>query len=95
MKIHPITNPNVLRAYMGTAPIEGKGKQSSKRDEVTFSQEALDFSKAMSNAQESIETRSPEERARIDAVATAVRQGEYHVPAEAIADRILESVFRK
>ena len=97
MKIQPITNPNVLRAYagMGAPNVEGKGKQASKRDEVTFSQEALDFSKAMTQAQESIEARSPEERVRIDAVTEAVRQGQYHVPAEAIADRILESVFRK
>lgn len=95
MKIQPITNPNILKAYVGAMPLEAKGKQAGKRDEATLSQEALDFSKAMSNAQESIETRSPEERARIDAVTVAVRQGEYHVPAEAIADRILESVFRK
>ena len=95
MKIHPITNPNILSAYVGAAPLEAKKKQAARQDEVTFSQEALDFSKAMSQARESIETRSADERARIEAVTAAVARNEYHVPAQAIADRILESVFRR
>jgi flagellar biosynthesis anti-sigma factor FlgM len=95
MKIHPITNPNILKAYVGASQVEAKAKQASKQDEVTFSKEALDFSRAMTQAQESIEARSADERARIETVKTAVAKGEYHVPAEAIADRILESVFRR
>ena len=96
MKIHPITNPNILATYAGASQVDAKKKQASNRgDEVTFSKEALDFSKAMTQAQESIEARSADERARIETVAQAVHKGEYHVPAQAIADRILESVFRR
>ena len=95
MKIHPITNSNILTTYAGTSNVEAKAKQANKQDEVTFSKEALDFSRAMTQAQDSIEARSAEERARIETVRTAVSKGEYHVPAEAIADRILESVFRR
>ena len=95
MKIHPVTNPHILSAYVGAAPLAAKAKQAPKGDEVTFSQEALDFSKAMMQAQESIEARSPDERARIETVTAAVSRGEYHVPAQDIADRILESVFRR
>ena len=96
MKIHPITNPGILTAYAGASQVEAKAKQAKNRgDEVTFSQEALDFSKAMSQAQDSIETRSADERARIETVTQAVHRGQYHVSSEAIADRILESVFRR
>jgi len=96
MKINPITNPNILRSYLGTKPAGlEKERAVSGRDQVTFSSEALTFSKAMTEAKEAIETRTPEERARIADIAAAIRQGEYHVDSDKVAEKILESVFRK
>jgi len=95
MKINPITNPNILRSYQATKPFSAGSKTSAGRDEVTFSEEALSFSKALAEARDAIETRTPEEKARIADIATAIRQGEYKVSSDEVADRILESVLGK
>jgi len=93
MKINPINNPNVLRSYQATKPIQDKAKSAGGRDEVTFSQEALKFSKALSEAKDAIEFRTPEEQAHITDVTNAVRQGEYKVDSGEVADRILTCVL--
>ena len=96
MKINPITNPNVLRSYQATKPLgPEKSKLLSGRDEVTFSAEAINFSKALAEARDAIELRTPAEKAHIADVTTAVRQGEYKVDSEKVADKILESVLRR
>ena len=95
MKVNPITNPNILRSYQATKPSAEKSKVANGRDEVTFSAEALNFSKALAEARGSIETRSAEERSRIADVTNAVRQGEYKVDSDKVAEKILESVFRR
>ena len=95
MKINPITNPNILRSYQATRPLSSGSKTASGRDEVTFSEEALSFSKALAEARDAIELRTPEEKARLADIATAVRQGEYKVDSDKVADKILESVLGK
>jgi len=95
MKINPITNPNILRSYQATAPSAGKTKVLSGRDEVSFSSEALSFSKALTEAREGLELRTTEERTHIANITAAVRQGEYKVDSDKVAEKILESVFGK
>ena len=93
MKINPITNPNILRSYQATKPARETTKHTSGRDEVTFSAEALSFSKALTEAKEALEFRTPEEKARIAEIKTAVEKGEYKVDSEDIADKILSSII--
>ena len=96
MKINPITNPNILRSYQATKTLGPEKKQfSSGRDEVTFSEEAISFSKALAEARDAIELRTPDEKAHIANIADAIKQGEYKVESDKIADRILESVLRR
>ena len=95
MKINPITNPNILRSYQATKPAPAKTKVISGRDEVIFSEEALSFSKALAEAKDALELRSPEEKAHIAEVTDAVRQGEYRIESEKVAEKILESVKRR
>ena len=95
MKIDPISNPNILRTYLSTKPSAERTRVATGRDEVTFSQEALSFSKALAEARESIEVRSPEEKVHIAGITEAVRQGEYKVDSEKVAEKILESVYRR
>ena len=95
MKINPISNPNILRAYQATKPAQEVTKVASGRDEVTFSEEALSFSKALAEARDAIEIRSTEERAHIADVTAAVRHGQYKVDSGDVADKILESVLRR
>jgi len=95
MKINPISNPNILRSYQATKPTQERSRVSSGRDEVEFSEEALIFSKALTEAKEAIELRTPEEKSHIANVTNAVRNGDYRVNSDKIADRILESVLRR
>ena len=95
MKINPISNPNILRSYQATKPAPGKTGISSGRDEVIFTEEALSFSKAMTEAKEALELRTPEEKLYISDITNAVRRGEYKVDSDKIADKILESVLRR
>jgi len=91
MKINPIVNPNILRSYQTAKMVPSKTGVPSGRDEVTFSDEALSFSKAMAE----VEFRTQEERANIANITNAVRQGEYRIESGKIADKILESVLRR
>ena len=95
MKINPIINPNVLTNYQAAKPAFEKNRVAIGRDEVTFSREALEFSKAMEEAREVLEFRTPEEKAHIADITNAIRQGEYTVDSGKIADKILESVLGK
>ena len=91
MKINPISNPNILRSYQSSRTIPVKSGVLTGRDEVVFSEEALSFSKIMKE----VETRTQEERAHIANITNAVRQGEYKIDSDKIADKILESVLRR
>jgi len=93
MKINPITNPNVLRSYQAVKPAKEENKVASGRDQVTFSKEALSFSKALTEAREELEFRTPEEKAHIANLKEAVRNGNYKVDSEDIADKILSSII--
>ena len=96
MKINPIANPNILRSYQATKTLgTGKSVFSSGRDEVTFSEEAINFSKALAEARDAIELRTADEKAHIANITDAIKQGEYKVGSDKIADRILESVLRR
>jgi flagellar biosynthesis anti-sigma factor FlgM len=90
LKINPITNPNLLRNYKTARTVPAKTNILSGRDEVTFSEEALSFSKVMTE----VESRTQEERARIAGITNAVRQGEYRIDSNSIADAIIQSVLR-
>jgi len=92
MKINPITNPNILRSYQATKVNREETAVSSNRDELTLSPEALRLSKARVEAKEELEFRTPEEKAHIAKLKEAVRNGEYRIDSEAIADKILSSV---
>ncbi|MCL2226423.1 MAG: flagellar biosynthesis anti-sigma factor FlgM [Oscillospiraceae bacterium] len=92
MKINPIINPNVMRSYQATKSVSESKKAAGGRDEVTFSNEALSFSKALTDAREMLEVRTPAEQARLADLTDAVRQGTYKVDSEKVAEKILESV---
>ena len=93
MKINPITNPNVLRSYQAAKPAPETTKLVSGRDEVTFSEEALSFSKAMAEAKDVLELRTPEEKEHIAEITAAVRQGTYKIDSDKVAEKMLESVL--
>ena len=91
MKVNPIINPNILRSYQAAKMTPARPGVPSGRDEVTFSDEALSFAKVMAE----VEFRTQEEKAHIANISNAIKQGEYNVDSEKIADKILESVLRR
>jgi len=91
MKINPIVNPNILSIYQPAKPTPAKSSVASGRDEVIFSDEALSFSKVMAE----VESRTQEERVHIANITNAVRNGQYKVESDKIADKILESVLKR
>lgn len=93
MKINPIVNPNILRTYQSTKPARETGKVEAGRDQVTFSSEALSFSKALTEAKEALEFRTPEEANRIAQIKEQVAKGEYKVDSMDVADKILTSLI--
>ena len=95
MKINPITNPNILQSYAATKPAPSKSKPGSTCDTVTFSEEALSFSKALEEARGAIESRTPVEQKHIADIKSAISQGTYRIDSSLIADKILESVYNR
>ena len=93
MKINPIPNPNILRTYQANKPAKEEIRVANSSDKVTFSAEALSFSKALTEAKEELEFRTVEEKAHIANIKEAVNKGEYRVSSEDIADRILSSMI--
>ena len=91
MKINPITNTNVLMSYQAPKIAPVKAGVKIGRDEVTFSEEALSFSKVMAE----VEFRTQEERTHIAEITSAVRQGIYRIDSDKIADKILESALNR
>ena len=93
MKINPITNPNVLRSYQAVKPGGPENSKAvDKRDRVTLSKEALDFSKALAEAKEAIEFRSIEEQTHIANIKAAVSTGQYKIDSNLIAARIMDEL---
>ena len=95
MKINPIFNQNILKNYQTVSPAAAKPETPAARDAVTVSEEAQSFSRILAEAKETIEHRTPEEKARIDEITQAVRQGTYKVDSAKVAEKILESIFKK
>ena len=91
MKINPIVNPNILKSYQSARMAPAKASAPIGRDEVTFSEEAISFSKVMAE----VEFRTQEERTHIANISNAVKQGEYRIDSDKIAGKILESVLRR
>ena len=90
MRIGPLLEANVLKSYLATKPPSANVRVVGGRDEVTFSKEALNFSRVLAEARDLMELRSTEDRARIEEITQAVRQGKYWIESEKIAESILD-----
>lgn len=95
MKIDPINNQSVFKNYQTVGKVAPKSEIDVPRDAVTVSDEAQSFAKVLAEAKESIDVRTAEEKARIEEITLAVRQGTYRVDSDKVAEKILESIFRK
>ena len=87
MKIDPIAKLDyVKQTYAATTKTQEADSRMDHADEVTFSEEARTFSKALSAAKASIvET----DKARVAEVKAQIEAGTYFVGADKIAESIL------
>ena len=92
LKINPVVNPNVLRSYQANKPELEKNNSVGKRDELSLSKEAQNFSKALAEARDAIEFRTPEEKTHIANLKHAISQGQYRVDSNLIAARIVDEL---
>jgi len=72
-------NPNILSNYQKTNETKGENMVTKDGNELTLSKEELEF-------------RTPEEKAHIAKIKEAIRNGEYRISSEDIAESILASV---
>ncbi|MDR1117315.1 MAG: flagellar biosynthesis anti-sigma factor FlgM [Oscillospiraceae bacterium] len=93
MKINPIQN-NAIQSYkVGRVTAPGKAGTAGKLDEVSFSAEALSFSRTLAEVREQVEVRTPAETAHFDDVAARVRSGQYSISGSAVAEKIINSII--
>ncbi|MDR0491345.1 MAG: flagellar biosynthesis anti-sigma factor FlgM [Oscillospiraceae bacterium] len=92
MRVGPALGLDVLKSYRVTKPPSANLKPVTARDEVTLSSEILTFSRVFAAAKNVAGTRSTEEKAHIEEITQAVRQGKYWVESDKIADKILNAV---
>ncbi|MCL2046257.1 MAG: flagellar biosynthesis anti-sigma factor FlgM [Oscillospiraceae bacterium] len=89
MRVNLQVSPSLMRNYKLIQKPRTIPSEPNVRDEVIVSAEAYKFSRVMAKVQ----TRSPEEQAHIARITNAVRQGQYRIDSDKIADKILERLF--
>ena len=89
MRINSIPPKNLYSQYIHVRPIKSASVASSGTDRTDLTEGAKMFSSALKEALETMETRSPEQLARIDEVAEQIKNNTYNVPGSEVAKKIL------
>jgi len=90
MKINAIVNPNILKAYAVTKPAaKSAARTSLGTDEVSFSDEAISFSRVMAEVRSLMTAGSEENTARVAEIKASIADGTYHVSGDTLAEAIL------
>jgi len=89
MKVNPIQG---VPTPFSAKRVTGRARTgNAARDEVTFSENALEFSKLMQNLREET-VRTPEQQARVDDLKQRIDAGLYSIEADIVAQNILAVV---
>lgn len=95
MKINPINNPDIIKAYgkKQVAPVERRQVDSGV-DEVTFSKDAISFSKALTEAREAMnQPLAASRQEKLDKIADDIRAGKYDVSSGDVADKMISDIL--
>ena len=91
MRINSITSSYYMQNYRSNKNISvGRTRNENKTDQVTFSDEAVSFSKTLSDIKEKIVIRANEEQTKIDDIKNLIEKGQYNVESELVAEKILQ-----
>ncbi len=92
MKINSISGNHYVNKYHANkVSIPEKEKPSAGPDQITFSDEALNYTKTLAGIKDQIELHTPEEKARIADIKSRINQGQYKIDSELVAEKILDA----
>lgn len=89
MRINSIPPKELLLQYVHVRENLAVQTPPSGMDKTELTEKAKVFSLALKTVKESLETRTPEETARLNQVAAQVKNGTYFVPGFRVAGKIL------
>jgi flagellar biosynthesis anti-sigma factor FlgM len=95
MKINPLINAGAIQSYKGQNKKAGKVQTTfqGQGDQVSFSEDALSFSRLMKQMKEVVTTEDSEVRAsRLEAIKAGIEDGSYRVSSDVLADSILRAI---
>ncbi len=96
MKINSVSVNHYINSYCANKPCAPeKGKITEGTDRVTFSEEAMRYTKSLSGIKDLIEVRSNEEKGRIAELKKQIEQGRYKIDSDQVADKILDAFGSK
>lgn len=95
MKINPINNPNIVKAYKSSQPMRSQqGPASSGIDEVAVSKEALSFAKTLAEVKGAMnDVPAVKRQQKLDEIAEKIRTGEYKVDSADVADKMVSDIL--
>lgn len=93
MKINSITSSYYLQNYRSNKlPSIEQERLPNESDQVTFSKEAKSFSRLLSDTKDVIETLTAEEKIKIDDIKGRIKNGQYSINADLVAEKILKLI---
>ena len=94
MKINPIQQQEAIQSYRTNRVVRSNsGANLSKMDEVTFSQEAVSFSKILTEVKTYMEACASTRSVRADEIARLIQSGEYDIESEKVAEKIINDIM--
>lgn len=90
MKINPIAGLSAINSYKTQRAKSPEQSFSSAMDQVSLSEEVVSFSSTISKIKEQMDVRSPEELAHIEEISRLIHSGNYHIPGEKVAAKIVD-----
>jgi anti-sigma28 factor (negative regulator of flagellin synthesis) len=89
VRINSIPPKELLTQYVHVRDRLAVETPSSGMDKTELTDDAKTFSTALKSVKESLETRTPDETARLNQIAAQVKNGIYTVPGYKVAEKIM------
>ena len=95
MKINSISgNHYINKFHANKVGIPEKERPSGRPDQVTFSNEALHYSRSLGGVKDQITLHSIEEKEKIADLKNRINRGQYKIDSEQVAVRIIDRFFK-
>ncbi|NLO47749.1 MAG: flagellar biosynthesis anti-sigma factor FlgM [Clostridiales bacterium] len=95
MKINSISGNQYINKYHANkVSIPEKEKPSGRSDQVTFSDEALNYTRSLGGIKDKITLHSAEEKEKIADLKSRINKGQYKVDSEQVAAKIIDRFFK-